>query len=353
MRILIATDAWHPQINGVVRTLDTTVGQLRALGHEVAVIGPDIGRTMAMPGYPEIRVAVRPARVVTDTVESFGPESIHIPVEGPIGLATRRLCLARGWRFTTSFHTRLGTYLRRRYGLPEGPAFAFQRWFHNAGAGLMVQADSLERELTERGFHHIQRWSRGVDCDLFRPLPRDTLGLKRPIFGYVGRVSAEKNIEAFLDLDLPGTKLVVGDGPQRPALEARYPGVVWAGFRSGEDLARYYSELDAFVMASRFETFGMVVLEALACGTPVAALPVHGPIDILGGSAVGVLDEDLRAAAMAALDIPRDPCRTFAEGFSWRRCTEQFLANLVPIGPAHREMSASLNMRESAPTSTA
>ncbi len=335
MRILLATDAWYPQVNGVVRSLDTTVGELKDLGHTVEIVHPDQTRTMPMPGYSEIRLAWRPRRLVGAAMDRFKPDAVHVPVEGPIGWAARTECRKRGWAFTTSFHTRVGTYIRQKYGLPEGLAFAIQRRFHNAGAGVMVQADTLERELNERGFHNIVRWGRGVDTKTFQPYER-TLQLERPVFGYVGRVSSEKNIEDFLRLDLPGTKMVVGDGPERMALEEKYPGVYWAGYKSGEALARHYSELDVFVFASRFETFGLVVLEALACGVPVAAYPVHGPIDIMRGAEVGLLDDDLKMAALGSLEIPSDRCRAFAEQFSWRRATEQFLENLVPIRQAAR-----------------
>jgi glycosyltransferase involved in cell wall biosynthesis len=332
MRILIATDAWFPQINGVVRTLATVVRELESLGHEVEVVGPDRFPTVPMPSYPEIRVAIAPGRRLARLLDQIRPDAVHIPVEGPIGLAARRHCLKRGWPFTTSYHTRAGLYFQEKFGVPHDLVLALQRWFHNAGSGFMVQTDSLERELGGKGFTNIRRWSRGVDTELFRP--RDTdglLALPRPVFTYVGRVSAEKNLGDFLALDLPGTKLVVGEGPQLAEYRERYPSVVFAGWKQGEELSRYYSASDVFVMPSRFETFGLVLLEALACGVPVAAYPVHGPIDVIGPAPVGVLDHDLRHAALRALAIPRTLCREFALRFSWRRSTEQFLANLMPI----------------------
>lgn len=332
MRILIATDAWHPQINGVVRTLDTVARELRALGHEVEVIGPDRFATVPMPSYPEIRVAVAPGRRLARLVDAFRPDAVHVPVEGPIGLAARRLCLRRGWPFTTSYHTRAGLYFQAKFGIPHGLVLAFQRWFHNAGAGFMVQTDSLERELKAKGFTNIRRWCRGVDTELFRPRAAEgALDLPRPIFTYVGRVSAEKNLGDFLALDLPGTKLVVGDGPQLAEYRRRYPGVVFAGWKQGEELSRCYSASDVLVLPSRFETFGLVLLEALACGLPVAAYPVPGPIDVIGDAPVGVLDNDLRQAALRALSIPRGSCREFATRFSWRRSAEEFAGNLIPI----------------------
>ncbi len=336
MRVMIASDAWHPQINGVVRVFDTTKSHLEADGHEVLLAGPDRFRTIAMPGYDEIRLALFPGSKLADMTEDFRPDAIHIPVEGPIGLSMRHLCLKRGWDFTTSYHTRYGDYLKHRFGMNPDRAHVFQRWFHNAGKRLMVQTESLKTELSGRGYRNIVEWGRGVDTRLFRPwrgqegFDPDFLGLPRPIFMYLGRVSKEKSLEDFFRLDLPGSKVVVGDGPILPRYRKDWPDVHFLGFRTGEDIARHLSAADVFVMPSRFETFGMVVLEALACGTPVAAYPVHGPMDILGTATCGVLSEDLRAASLAALDIDRAECRAFAEQQSWNRCTSQFIANLVP-----------------------
>ena len=332
MRILIASDAWHPQINGVVRTLDAVVDELRALGHEVQVLGPDRFSTVPMPGYSEIRIAMAPGIRLARLMDEFRPDAVHIPVEGPIGLAARRHCLRRRWPFTTSYHTRAGIYFEEKFGVPNDLVLALQRWFHNAGNGFMVQTDSLEQELREKGFVNIRRWCRGVDTELFRPVEaRGLLDLPRPVFAYVGRVSAEKNLDDFLSLDLPGTKLVVGAGPQLASYRERYPDVVFTGWKRGEELSRYYSASDVFVLPSRFETFGLVLLEALACGLPVAAYPVHGPIDVIGNAPVGALDPDLRRAALRALAIPRNLCRDFALRFSWRRSAEEFVSNLMPI----------------------
>lgn len=332
MRILIATDAWFPQINGVVRTLSTVARELHSLGHEVEVLGPDRFRNLPMPSYPEIRVAVTTRRQVGRVIDAFRPDAVHVPVEGPIGLAARRHCLKRGWPFTTSYHTRAGLYFQEKFGVPNDLVLALQRWFHNAGNGFMVQTDSLERELRAKGFANIKRWCRGVDTDLFQPRPADgLLDLPRPVFTYVGRVSAEKNLGDFLRLDLPGSKLVVGDGPQLREYRQRFPEVVFAGWKQGLDLSRCYSASDVFVLPSRFETFGLVLLEALACGLPVAAYPVHGPVDVIGTAPVGVLDNDLRQAALRALSIPRALCREFALRFSWRRSAEEFVGNLIPI----------------------
>lgn len=332
MRILIATDAWHPQRNGVVRTLETMERHLLAMGHEVLVVGPDRFPTVPMPSYPEVRIAVAPGWRLAKLMDEWAPDAVHIPVEGPIGFAARRHCMRRGWPFSTSYHTRAGLYFEDKFGLPQDVVLYAQRWFHNAGDAFMVQTDTLERELAQKGFTNIRRWCRGVDTDMFRPVPdRDFLSLPRPIFTYIGRVSSEKNIEAFLGMDLPGTKLVVGDGPQLGDYRVTYPDVVFAGWQGGDQLARYYAASDVFVFPSRFETFGLVLLEALACGLPVAAYPVHGPVDVIGKAPVGVLDHDLRAAALRALAIPRDSCRDYALRFSWRRSAEEFVGNLVPI----------------------
>ncbi|WP_185984083.1 glycosyltransferase family 4 protein [Aureimonas mangrovi] len=340
MKILIASDAWMPQINGVVRVFETTAKLLEAMGHTVEVVGPDRFRTMPAPGYPEVRLAIAPGRVLAEIIESFRPDAIHVPVEGPIGLSARHYCRKHGIPFTTSFHTRFGEYFEKRVGIGGTAALGVQRWFHSAGAAIMVQTKTLETQLAEAGFANIRSWGRAVDTRFFRPMreeagfDKDFLGLPGPIFLYLGRVSKEKNLEAFLDLDLPGSKVIVGDGPAAPALQKAYPQAHFLGYRTGEDLARHLSAADVFVFPSRFETFGLVVLEALACGTPVAAFPVPGPLDILGDSPVGVLGEDLRAGALAALRIDRAACRRFAEGFSWEACTREFEGNLVPIPQA-------------------
>lgn len=338
MRILIASDAWAPQVNGVVRVLETTAHHLRQMGHAVEVIGPDrFPLTVPAPGYPEVRLAMTLGRRLPEMIDAFRPDAIHIPVEGPIGLAARHYCRKRGLPFTTSFHTRFGDYFEARLGVSPRPATAVQRWFHNAGAGFMVQTPTLERGLAAKGFANIRRWGRAVDTALFHPCREDPsfdadfLGLPRPIFLYLGRVSPEKNLPAFLGLDLPGSKVVVGDGPAMARLKADFPAVHFLGYRHGDDIARHLSAADVFVFPSRFETFGLVVLEALACGTPVAAFNVPGPADILGDAPHAVLSDDLRASALAALSIDRRGCRAFAESFSWRECTRQFADNLEPI----------------------
>ncbi|WP_374443389.1 glycosyltransferase family 4 protein [Stella sp.] len=331
MHIAIVSDAWYPQVNGVVRTLSTVRDELVARGHAVDIIGPDAFRTIPCPTYPEIRLAVLPGRALARRLDALAADAIHVATEGPLGLAARAYCRRRGLAFTTSFHTRFPEYVEARTGLPRRWLYAWMRWFHGAAAGVMVATGSLTRELEGYGFRNLRRWSRGVDTELFRPGPKTLYNLPRPIYLNVGRVAVEKNIEAFLALDLPGSKVVVGDGPQRAELERRHPDAVFLGTRTGADLARHFAAADVFVFPSRTDTFGLVMLEALAAGIPVAAFPVPGPLDVVNGHPVGVLDWDLGRAARAALDIPGDRCRTFAEAFSWGRCAEQFLGNLVPV----------------------
>lgn len=333
-----------PQINGVVRTLSTTAAELRAMGHVVEVAGPDRFRTVPLPTYPDIRISLFPGRRMARIIESFQPDALHIATEGPLGLTARRWALKRGCAFTTAFHTRFPEYLNARMGVPTAWIYTLLRRFHARGQGVMVATASLRDELAERGFGRIRTWSRGVDLAQFRAGLRaqddpDMTGLPRPLFIYVGRVAVEKNIRAFLDLDLPGAKAVVGDGPQLDELRRSYPDVCFTGSRHGEALARAYAQADVFVFPSLTDTFGLVILEALACGTPVAAFPVTGPKDVLanpqgGGIApgVGAMDTDLRVAALAALGGNREACRIHAERFSWRSCAETFLAHLVPLG---------------------
>ncbi|MPT21710.1 MAG: glycosyltransferase family 1 protein [Starkeya sp.] len=334
-RLTIVTDAWHPQVNGVVRSIENTNRELAAMGVEVSMLTPQPFPSIPMPTYPEIRLALATPGRVRRRMDEIGADYVHIATEGPIGIMARRACLSRGQSFTTSYHTRFPEYLSARAPVPEVLSYAWLRRFHNAGAGIMVSTPTLEAELRGRGFHNILRWSRGVDAELFRPRPEaemDALiaALPRPIFLSVGRVAVEKNISAFLDLDLPGSKVVVGDGPARAELHTLHPGVHFLGLREGEALARIYAAADVFVFPSLTDTFGIVLLEALASGLPVAAFPVTGPKDVIGeaGTAVGVLSDDLRQAALGALDTDRDACRAYALRFSWRACTEQFLHNI-------------------------
>ena len=330
MRLLIATDAWRPQVNGVVRTLERTGEQLPKFGVEVTMLTPSDFRTWPLPTYPEIRLARAFPKTIGAAAAAARPDAVHVATEGPIGFAVRRWCVATGRPFTTSFHTRFPEYLSARAPIPERLTYAILRRFHNAGRACMVATESLRGELAARGFQHLVPWTRGVDSDLFHP--RDgasVLDLPRPIFLFVGRVAVEKNIGAFLALDLPGSKVVVGDGPALPALKASHPDAHFLGIQMGEALAATYASADVFVFPSRTDTFGIVLLEALAAGVPVAAYPVPGPADVVGGTGVGVLDEDLRIAALAALRIPRDKCRDFALARSWEGSARQFLDNIV------------------------
>ncbi|GAB5470494.1 MAG: glycosyltransferase family 1 protein [Rhodospirillales bacterium] len=332
MRISLVSDAWFPQINGVVRTLNRVREELEGLGHQVAVVSPSDFKTFPCPTYPEIRLALRPAAGLRRLLEAAEPQAIHLPTEGPLGLAARRYCLKRGLPFTTSYHTRFPEYVAARGPVPLGWGYRFMRWFHGRSEGVMVATPSLKRELEARGFDNLRQWSRGVDLTLFRPRPEaEPLDLPRPIFLYVGRVAVEKNIEAFLKLELPGSKLVVGDGPQLASLRKAYPAVRFAGAKVGEELARHYASGDVFVFPSRTDTFGLVLLEAMASGLPVAAYPVTGPLDVVGGSGAGVLDEDLGKAARAALEIDPTAARRYAERFSWQACAQQFLGHLKPF----------------------
>ena len=331
MRIALASDAWLPQVNGVVRTLTTVVREATAMGHEVCAITPDRFRTVPCPTYREIRLALLPGRGVARMIDEFDPDAVHIATEGPLGMAARSHCIRRGLAFTTSFHTRFPEYVAARFGVPTRLTYAWLRHFHARANGVMVAAPSVQRELTARGFANIRPWSRGVDADLFDPALRtDFAGIPRPIFLMVSRVAVEKNIAAFLGLDLPGSKVLVGDGPQLPEMKRRFPSVHFMGHHEGRDLARYYASADVFVFPSLTDTFGLVLLESLAAGVPVAAYPVTGPMDVLGDAPVGRLDTDLRRAALASLTIPREACRAHALKFSWRSTAQQFLGNLVP-----------------------
>lgn len=333
MRIFIATDAWKPQVNGVVRTYENLKRELEAAGHVVTILSPLDFATLPCPGYREIRLALARRSQVAALLKQGNYDHVHIATEGPIGLATRGVCLRKGIRFTTSFHTRFPEYIEAYTGLPAWISYAFQRWFHRPAIGMFVATRSLKNELSGRGFRRLMLWSRGVDTAQFKPRPKvceasDAIGEAGPTFLYVGRVSREKNVEAFLNLDLPGRKVVVGDGPILGYLRKRYPDAVFKGAKTGEDLAREYSNADVFVFPSRTDTFGIVLLEALASGVPVAAFPVMGPLDVVGESGCGCLDRDLRRAALQALDIPRDKCRDHALRFTWRHSVGQFLDNV-------------------------
>lgn len=334
MRIMLVSDAWDPQINGVVVTLKATIACLQGLGHEISVLSPDGFRTVPMPTYPEIRLALLPGREVARRIEAWAPDALHIATEGPLGVAARNYCVRRGLGFTTAYHTCFPEYVQARFGLPLGVTYAFMRWLHGPAARVLVATESLRDTLAARGIGRLADWSRGVDTDLFRPAPdrsTDRGAPRAPIFLYAGRIAVEKNLQAFLGLDLPGVKRVVGEGPQRRELMARFPEVVFTGALPLAELVRSYQQADVLVFPSRTDTFGLVMLEAMACGTPVAAFPVRGPIDVIRDPAAGCLDEDLRRAALAALELDRAAVRRHAQRYSWEHCTRQFIAQQVPL----------------------
>ena len=346
MRIVTITDAWHPQVNGVVRTIEATNRELVKAGHTVAVIGPDQFAAFPCPGYAEIRLSVLPfgrlAELLDEQLECERSVAFHVATEGPLGHAARRYCLARGLPFTTAYHTRFPQYLQAMFRVPEPWTYAFLRRFHGKASFVMAPTRTVEDELRANGLDNVARWTRGVDLDVFHPRDERVLAdLPRPLFLYVGRVSVEKNIQAFLRLDLPGTKVVAGVGPALETLKRRFPEVHFVGVLGFTELARLYSSADVFVFPSLTDTFGLVMLEALACGTPVAAFPVQGPIDVVGGSGVAVLNDDLQKAALLAQRIDRGECRRYAERHSWRAATQQFLGLQQTIAkvPAERIVS--------------
>ena len=334
MRIALVTDAWHPQVNGVVRTWTEVCRAWRDAGHAVDVIEPSAFRTMRMPRYPEIRLALGAARGVRRRLDTLRPDAIHIATEGPLGCAARRYCSGRALPFTTSYHTQFPLYLQRYAHIPARWTYRFIRWFHGHARAVLVPTQRVGDELRAAGLDNTVVWTRGVDTALFDPARREpTLfgDLPRPIFLYAGRVAIEKNIEAFLDADLPGAKAVVGDGPAKATLQRRYRDVHWAGYQFGEALAAHYASADALVFPSRTDTFGVVMLEANACGLPVAAFPVTGPIDVIKPGVNGVLDDDLATACREALTLDRNACRSHALGHSWTRCADMAHERLARI----------------------
>ena len=332
MKILVATDAWHPQVNGVVRTLGHVAREARKLGAELEFLAPDGFWTLPMPSYPEIRLALASPGEIERRLDAVRPDAIHIATEGPIGHAMRRVCMRRGLPFTTSYHTRFPDYLAERLPVPgrwtSDLTWTWMRRFHAPGAAVLAATPTLAAELSQRGFHDVKLWSRGVDATLFRPREDADLDLPRPIFLTVGRVAVEKNLEAFLSLRLPGTKVVVGEGPARAALAKQFPETVFIGSRQGEELARIYAAADVFVFPSRTDAFGLVLLEALASGVPVAAFPADAPRDVIGTAPVGALDEDLKKACHAALKLKREDCRDFALGMTWAASARSFLQHV-------------------------
>jgi glycosyltransferase involved in cell wall biosynthesis len=330
LRILIVTDAWEPQVNGVVRTLKTTARELTAMGHEVRFLTPLEFRTLPCPTYPEIRLSLFPRSRVNARIREFDPDVLHIATEGPLGLAARRFALRNDFPFTTAYHTRFPEYVHARFRLPLEWSYAWLRWFHGESKAVMAPTQVVVDDLVANGFRNVKLWSRGVDADIFHPQPSNRLNSAPPIFLYVGRVAVEKNIEAFLELDLPGSKWVVGTGPALERIRARFPEVNYLGVLEREDLARVYAGANVFVFPSRTDTFGLVLLEAMACGLPVAAYPVTGPRDVIGDSKAGALHEDLRTACLEALKLRREDALARAALFTWRSATEQFFGNLHP-----------------------
>jgi glycosyltransferase involved in cell wall biosynthesis len=334
MRILIATDAWHPQVNGVVRTLTSLARSASALGAEVSFLTPDGFPSLAVPTYPGLRIALPNRRAIAERIEAASPDAVHIATEGPVGWAVRGYCLRRKLAFTTSYTTRFPEYIAVRSIIPESFGYAVLRHFHAAAAMTMVATASLRQELGARGFKKLGNWTRGVDTGLFTPEHPAELDLPRPIFITVGRVAVEKNLEAFLSLDMPGSKVVIGDGPQKTELQRRYPKARFLGEKTGTDLSSHMAAADVFVFPSRTDTFGVVQLEALACGTPVAAFPVMGPLDVIADHPVGALDTDLRSACIRALGMSRETCRGFALERSWENSARQFIGNLTALQPS-------------------
>ena len=331
MKIALISDAWHPQINGVVTTLTNTAVTLTKLGHEVELFTPNLFKTYPWPGYPDVGLAFLCGPRLRPLIRAFNPDALHLVTEGPIGYAARRFCREFGYRYTSSYLSQFPDYFKLRIDFPVSISSAYLRWFHSESAHVMTATPSLEQELRGKGYRRLVRWSRGVDTALFHPRPKSFLQDPRPIFMFTGRVAIEKNIEAFLKLDLPGTKYVIGDGPYRSALQQKYPAVRFTGYQQGETLARYLAAADVFVFPSLTDTFGVVLLEALASGVPVAAFPVPGPKDLITDAKAGILDENLQHAALSALSLKPNDCREFALKFTWEKCTQQFVDQLVPM----------------------
>jgi len=335
-RLVIVSDAWHPQVNGVVRTLGNTKASLEAIGFEVILITPDQFRSMPCPSYPEIRLALAGSKTIGQKIMSLQPDALHIATEGPLGWAARRAALRNGWQFTTAFHTRFPEYVNARTGIPVSWLYALFRRFHAPSAAVLAPTQAIIDDLKHWRFENVTYWTRGVDHKIFFPRVAQTEMPRKdnPVFVYVGRLAVEKNIEAFLRLDLPGEKWVAGEGPMEADLKRRYPGVRWIGVLPQPELAEVYSRADVFVFPSLTDTFGLVMVEAMACGLPVAAYPVAGPLDVVGHSAAGVLDHDLRRACLACLEIPRSVALAHAASFTWANASSQFARALVPFNPS-------------------
>ncbi|MGJ4972963.1 MULTISPECIES: glycosyltransferase family 1 protein [unclassified Bradyrhizobium] len=334
MRILIATDAWHPQVNGVVRTLTSLARAAAGLGADITFLTPEGFPSFGVPTYPGLRLAMTNGREIARRIEAAAPDAIHIATEGTVGWAVRRYCLRHGLPFTTSYTTRFPEYVAVRTGIPDAVGYWVMRRFHDAAAMTMVATNSLKQDLASRGFKRLGFWTRGVDTKLFNPDAPVALDLPRPVFMTVGRVAVEKNLEAFLALDLPGSKVVIGNGPQKAELERRFPAAHFLGEKTGNDLTAHMAAADVFVFPSLTDTFGVVQLESLACGTPVAAFPVTGPLDVIADHPIGAIDWDLRAACLKALTMSRETCRAFALDRSWENSARQFIGNLAVLQPS-------------------
>lgn len=349
MKIMIVTDAWEPQVNGVVRTLKNTGAELAAMDHELQIITPLEFRTIACPTYPDIRLSIGAKRGVFERLDRFSPDALHLSTEGPLGLAARSWALTRNHPFTTVYHTRFPEYVHARARVPLAWTYAYLRWFHSPSKAILAPTDVVRRDLEHWGLRNVRLWSRGVDQTIFHPRSVRKLKTAPPIFLYVGRVAVEKNIEAFLELDLPGSKWVAGEGPALEGLRKRFPQVNYLGVLTQDELAEVYSSADVFVFPSKTDTFGLVLLEAMACGLPVAAYPVTGPLDVIGESKAGALHEDLRTACLAALKLERDDALAHARRFSWRAAAEQFVSYLHPVG-RERDQGSSDSLAASAST---
>ncbi len=326
MNIMIVTDAWEPQVNGVVRTIQATNLELMRMGHDVSMMTPLSFTTVACPTYPEIRLSLFPYRRLAQMMQDAQPDAIHIATEGPLGMAARRYALKHQLPFTTAYHTRFPEYVKARFAIPLAWTYRFLRWFHAPAQYMLAPTQVVVDDLHRYGFTNVALWARGVDTNVFYPRPTNILNTENPIYLYVGRVAIEKNIDAFLQLDLKGSKWVVGEGPELARLKQQYPEVNFLGVLTQDALAQVYSSADVFVFPSLTDTFGLVLLEALACGTPVAAYPITGPIDVIGDSPAGAMDNDLKRACERALGIPAEVARAHAEQFSWRTCTQVFLS---------------------------